>query len=397
MRAAVQDEAVGVPALTLFEYEAPVYAAIFWLLRKLSAETAHHFVFALLRFGLALRPIRALVARWLRPADPILRVRVLGLDFDGPVGLAAGFDKDALGPDALGALGFGFVEVGTVTAEAQPGNPKPRMFRLTPDRALLNRMGFNNGGASAAAERLAKRDPSEPVVVGVNIGKTKVVRESGAAADYAKSAALIAPHAAYCVVNVSSPNTPGLRNLQATEALRPILAEVRAALDLAMTKRRGPLLVKIAPDLTDEDLDAIADLALELDLDGIVATNTTISREGLSTPGETLAALGAGGISGAPLKARSLAVLDRLRARTGDRVLLISVGGIESVDDAWERILHGAHLLQVYTGFVYEGPFLPSVLHRGLAVRLRKGGFERLEDAVGSFTPAADGVPKNLA
>jgi dihydroorotate dehydrogenase len=367
-----------------------VYAAIFWFLRRLPAESAHHVVFALLRLGLWLRPIRALVGRWARPSDPILRVHVLGLDFDGPVGLAAGFDKDALGPDALGALGFAFVEVGTVTAEPQPGNPRPRMFRLTADRALLNRLGFNNRGASFAAARLARRRANEPTIVGVNIGKTKVVEEHRAASDYAKSASAIARHAAYCVVNVSSPNTPGLRNLQATDALRPILAGVREALDLESAGRRVPLLVKIAPDLSDDDVDAVADLALELGLDGIVATNTTISREGLATPREDVAALGAGGISGAPVKKRSLEVLDRLRARTGERLVLVSVGGIESVDDAWERIQHGANLLQVYTGFVYGGPFLPRELHRGIADRLRKGGFKSLDDAVGSWRRESD-------
>ncbi len=372
-------------ALARFEYEASVYPAIFWFLRRLPAESAHHVVFALLRAALWLRPVRALVGHWSRPSDPILRVHTLGLDFDGPVGLAAGFDKDALGPDALGALGFAFVEVGTVTAEAQPGNPRPRMFRLTADRALLNRLGFNNRGASFAAARLARRTRNEPTIVGVNIGKTKVVEEPQAASDYAKSASAIARYAAYCVVNVSSPNTPGLRDLQATDALRPILARVREALDVESGARRVPLLVKIAPDLSDDDVDAVADLALELGLDGIVATNTTISRDGLATPKKDVASLGAGGISGAPVKKRSLEVLDRLRARTKGRLVLVSVGGIESVDDAWERILHGAQLLQVYTGFVYGGPLLPRDLHRGIADRLRKGGFGSLEDAVGSW------------
>ncbi len=361
-----------------------MYAAAFWLLRRLPAETAHHLVFALMRAGLGLAATRRALGRWLRPSDPILRVHAFGVSFEGPVGLAAGFDKDASGPDALGALGFAFVEVGTVTAQAQPGNPRPRMFRLPEDRALLNRMGFNNRGAAHAAERLSKRRLDEPTVVGVNIGKTKIVAEADAARDYAKSAEIVAPHAAYCVVNVSSPNTPGLRNLQATDALRPILVAVRSALDRGSAERRVPLLVKIAPDLADEDVDAVADLALELSLDGIVATNTTLSREGLSTPRAEVAALGAGGVSGAPVKARALAVLKRLRARVGERLVLVSVGGIETVDDAWGRIVHGASLIQLYTGFIYGGPLLPRDLHRGIAERLRAGGFSSVREAVGS-------------
>src|SRR5690242_7267564 len=223
----------------------------------------------------------ALVRRICAPRDPILRVRAFGRELPGPLGLAAGFDKDAKGVNALLALGFGFVEVGTVTAEAQPGNPKPRLFRLPRDRALVNRMGFNNEGAAAAARRLVHRAAG---TVGVNIGKTKRVPEEGALADFAASAERLAPLADYLVVNVSSPNTPGLRDLQATAKLRPLLAAVRAACDLASPMRRVPLLVKIAPDLADDDIDAVADLALELGLDGIIATNTTISRAGLATP-----------------------------------------------------------------------------------------------------------------
>jgi dihydroorotate dehydrogenase len=364
-----------------------VYAALFWLLRRLPAETAHHLAFGSLRAALSTRPARAIAHRLFGPRDRSLEVTAFGVRFESPIGLAAGFDKDGLGPDALGALGFAFVEVGTVTAEAQPGNDRPRMFRLVRDRALLNRMGFNNRGAAHAAARLAARRPS-PTVVGVNIGKTKVVAEADAAQDYAKSAELVAPHAAYCVVNVSSPNTPGLRNLQATSALRPILSEVQRALDRGSPSRRVPLLVKIAPDLADEDVDAVADLALELGLDGIVATNTTLSREGLATPADEVSALGAGGISGAPVKARALSVLRRLRARVGTRLVLVSVGGIEDADDAWARIVHGAHLVQVYTGFIYNGPLFAKRLHEGLRARLRASGHARIEDAVGSAATA---------
>src|SRR5580692_824537 len=253
------------------------------VLRRLPAETAHRAGFALIRAAEAAGMAGGL-RRWLGPRDPVLRVRALGLDFPGPLGLAAGFDKDAVATAGLAALGFGFVEVGTVTARAQPGNPRPRMCRLTADRALVNRMGFNNAGAAAAAARLRRR--SGGVIVGVNIGKTKVVPAAEAAADYAASARAVAGVADYVVVNVSSPNTPGLRDLQATERLRPVLVAVREALDASGGGRSGgrvPLLVKIAPDLADADVDAIADLALELGLDGIIATNTTIARDGLAS------------------------------------------------------------------------------------------------------------------
>jgi dihydroorotate dehydrogenase len=347
------------------------------VLRRVPAEAAHLAAFGLIRvFGWVARVPGAawLLGRWLGPRDPVLRVRALGLEFPGPLGLAAGFDKDARGTRGLAALGFGFVEVGTVTARAQPGNPRPRMFRLTADRALVNRMGFNNDGAAAAAARLGRARGGP--VVGVNIGKTRAVPDADAAADYAASARAVAAVADYVVVNVSSPNTPGLRDLQAADRLRPVLVAVRAALDAAAPRRRVPLLVKIAPDLTDADVDAVADLALELGLDGIIATNTTVSRDGLASPAAEVAAAGAGGLSGPPLRARSLAVLRRLHARAGDRLVLIAAGGIETPDDAWERLRAGATLVQAYTAFVYGGPLWPRRMHAGLARRLAKGRVE---------------------
>ena len=350
------------------------------VLRRVPAEAAHLAAFGLIRvFGRVARVPGAawLLGRWLGPRDPVLRVRALGLSFPGPVGLAAGFDKDARGTRGLAALGFGFVEVGTVTARAQPGNPRPRMFRLTADRALVNRMGFNNAGAAAAAARLGRARGGP--VVGVNIGKTRAVPDADAAADYAASARAVAAVADYVVVNVSSPNTPGLRDLQAADRLRPVLVAVRSALDAAVPGRpqgRVPLLVKIAPDLADADVDAVADLALELGLDGIIATNTTVSRDGLASPAAEVAAAGAGGLSGPPLRARSLAVLRRLHARAGDRLVLIAVGGIETPDDAWERLRAGATLVQAYTAFVYGGPLWPRRMHAGLARRLAKGRVE---------------------
>jgi dihydroorotate dehydrogenase len=344
------------------------------VLRRVPAEAAHLTAFALIR-GVARVPGAAwLLRRWLGPRDPVLRVRALGLSFPGPVGLAAGFDKDARATRGLAALGFGFVEVGTVTARPQPGNPRPRMFRLTADRALVNRMGFNNAGAAAAATRLGRsrgRRSREGPVVGVNIGKSRAAPDEEAAADYAASARAVAAVAGYVVVNVSSPNTPGLRDLQAADRLRPVLVAVRSALDAAVPGRRVPLLVKIAPDLADAEVDAVADLALELGLDGIIATNTTVSRDGLASPAAEVAAAGAGGLSGPPLRARALEVLTRLRARAGDRLVLIAAGGIETPDDAWERLRAGATLVQAYTGFVYGGPLWPRRMHAGLARRMK--------------------------
>lgn len=344
------------------------------VLRRVPAEAAHLAAFGLIRVFGRVPGAARLLGRWLGPRDPVLRVRALGLSFPGPVGLAAGFDKDARGTRGLAALGFGFVEVGTVTARAQPGNPRPRMFRLTADRALVNRMGFNNAGAAAAAARLARARGGP--VVGVNIGKTRAVPDQEAAADYAASARAVAAVADYVVVNVSSPNTPGLRDLQAADRLRPVLVAVRSALDAAVPGRRVPLLVKIAPDLADADVDAVADLALELGLDGIIATNTTVSRDGLASPAAEVAAAGAGGLSGPPLRARSLAILRRLHARAGDRLVLIAVGGIETPDDAWERLQAGATLVQAYTAFVYGGPLWPRRMHAGLARRLAQGRVE---------------------
>jgi dihydroorotate dehydrogenase len=354
--------------------------------RRIPAEAAHRLGFGLIRAVVVVPGLGWLVRGWLVPRDPVLRVRALGLDFPGPLGLAAGFDKDALGADALGALGFAFVEVGTVTAQPQPGNPMPRLFRLTHDRALVNRMGFNNAGSAAVAARLRVRGRGQGVAVGVNIGKSKVIPENEAVADYVASARLLADVAEYMVVNVSSPNTPGLRNLQAVEHLRPLLVGVRDALDKA-SSRQVPLLVKIAPDLADEDVDAVADLALELGLDGIIATNTTVSRDGLATGAAQVQAIGAGGVSGAPLKDRSLAVLRRLRGRVGDRLVLVAVGGIETADDAWARIQAGATLVQAYTGFVYGGPLWPRRIHRGLARRARQAGYTSISEATASAIP----------
>ena len=350
-----------------------VYTAVRRAFFDVPAERIHTWVFTALRTGTAPPPTRRALKKWLAPHDPVLESTVFGVRFPGPMGLAAGFDKNGVGLATWGALGFGYAEVGTVTARAQPGNPPPRMFRLPEDRALLNRLGFNNHGAGELALRLARHTPDVPI--GVNIGKTKAVPAERAVDDYRESARLVGPLAAYLVVNVSSPNTPGLRDLQAVESLRPILTAVRE-------ETTTPVLVKIAPDLTDSDIDEIADLAVELGLAGIVATNTTVSRDGLATPG--VDDLGPGGISGPPLARRSAEVLRRLYRRAGDRLVLISVGGIETADDAWDRITSGASLLQGYTGFIYGGGLWAKHIHDGIARHLHEGGFSSLADAVGA-------------
>ena len=337
-----------------------LYQLLFKLIfTRFDPEWIHHFVVRAIRIGswLGITKLGAV-----KPNETS-RVEAFGLSFNGPFGLAAGFDKNAVAVRPLGNLGFSHIEIGTVTALAQSGNEKPRLFRLTADRALINRMGFNNQGAEAVASRLgelrAKYGQKLPII-GVNIGKSKVTAVENAAADYRTSARLLAPFADYLAVNVSSPNTPGLRSLQEVTALRPILSAV-------MEESLGlPVLVKIAPDLADADIIAVADLALELGLAGVIATNTTISRDGLATDSAKVAAMGAGGLSGAPLKARALAVLDLLSAHLGDRLAIVSVGGIETVAEARQRLEHGATLVQGYTGFIYEGPLWARRLNRGL-------------------------------
>jgi len=352
--------------------------------RHMDPERAHQLAFRWIRLVARVPVLRAFVAAVLAPRYRELRTEALGLRLHSPFGLAAGFDKNAVGIDGLAMTGFDHVEIGTVTGEPQPGNPKKRLFRLVEDRALINRMGFNNDGSLRVAARLAARRPVFRTVVGVNIGKTKAVPEEQAVADYVKSAERLAPYADYLVVNVSSPNTPGLRNLQAVDQLRPLLTAVREAADRSVPGRRVPLLVKIAPDLADEDIDAVADLAVDLGLDGIIATNTTIAREGLGLRSDPALVKETGGLSGAPLKARSLEVLRRLYARVGDRITLVGVGGIENAEDAWQRILAGATLIQGYSGFIYQGPFWARSVHKGLAARLRTSPYATLADAVGA-------------
>jgi dihydroorotate dehydrogenase len=324
--------------------------------RHLDPEKAHHLGFRAIR--LSAPALRGLDRLDHRSAEP---VEAMGLTFPNVLGLAAGFDKNAVGIDALAALGFGHIEVGTVTGEPQPGNPRPRLFRLTGDRAVINRMGFNNDGAEVVAQRLAARRRRSRAVLGINIGKSKVVPEDEAVRDYEKSARLLAPYADYLVVNVSSPNTPGLRDLQAVEKLGPILTAVQRIADGV------PLLVKIAPDLADKDVLEVADLALDIGLDGMIATNTTVARDGLATDADAVEEIGAGGLSGRPLTGRAEAVMRMLRDRVGPAMTLIGVGGITTADDARARLDAGATLLQGYTAFVYEGPLWPRRILEGVA------------------------------
>ncbi|MDX2377187.1 quinone-dependent dihydroorotate dehydrogenase [Microbacterium sp. LRZ72] len=337
-----------------------MYRALFsLLLTRLDPERAHHLAMAVIR-ACGVRPLAPLLRAATRP-DASLAVEALGMRFASPFGVAAGFDKDAVGAAGLGALGFGHVEVGTVTAVPQPGNPRPRLFRLVADRAVVNRMGFNNRGAEAAAHRLARlrRRRGRPVL-GANIGKSRVTDVADATADYVHSAALLAPVADYLAVNVSSPNTPGLRTLQAVETLAPLLSAVK---DAAGTT---PLLVKIAPDLDDDEIAGIATLAVRVGLAGLIATNTTISREGLVSSPQAVAAAGEGGLSGAPLRERSLEVLRRVRAVVPDEFCVISVGGVDTADDVRERLRAGATLVQGYTAFLYRGPLWARQVNRGL-------------------------------
>jgi dihydroorotate dehydrogenase len=340
-----------------------VFRAVF---ANMDPERAHHAAFAVIRWLPRVPFLAGVVERYSRPsaADG---VTTMGIHFPSRFGLAAGFDKNAKGIAGLGLLGFGHVEVGTITAKPQPGNDKPRLFRLIADRALINRMGFNNHGAAAAARRLerARRNPGRPVI-GVNIGKSRVVDVADAVDDYLESTRLLAPFADYLAVNVSSPNTPGLRGLQELDQLRPLLSAVHESAG------RVPVLVKIAPDLTDEQIDAIAGLAVDLGLAGIIANNTTIERSGLTTPEADVAAMGAGGLSGAPLASRSLDVLRRVRAVVPADFCVIAVGGVTTEADVQARIEAGATLVQGYTAFLYEGPTWATRINRLRRKRLRR-------------------------
>ena len=345
-------------------------------------ESAHEVVTKALDAALATRASRAAARAFFSVDDAALRVRRWGIEFPNPVGLAAGFDKTGESFNALGALGFGFIEIGTVTSESQPGNPRPRLFRLPDDGALLNRMGFNNPGAAAVAARLS-RAHIEPVL-GVNIGKSKVTPLEEASADYLRSVDQLLPYARYLVVNVSSPNTPGLRSLQDAAPLRELLGavvkRVRARADGA---EPVPVLVKLAPDLSDAQAEQAVEIALAEGISGIVAVNTTVDRHALRTPAGRVEAMGLGGISGLPLKQRALEMVSLIHGWTQGSVPIIGVGGIFTADDAWERIRAGASLVQLYTGFIYQGPTIARDINLGLLARMRREGVRSIEEVVG--------------
>lgn len=337
------------------------------LLFLFDAEWIHHAMMrvfsALMRWGW----LRRRVQNYCHVDDPALTTRVLDMEFPSPIGLAAGFDKDARWYNALGALGFGFIEVGSLTAHAQPGNPKPRLFRLPKDRAVLNRFGFNNEGAAAAATRLQATPAEYPL--GVNIGKSKITPNEDAISDYLQSLREVQSYADYLVVNVSSPNTEGLRDLQAEAPLRALLSallEENARLSREKGARRPPLFVKFAPDMNDAQIEASVALVRELGVDGIVCTNTTVSREGLVTDAKTVEALGAGGVSGAPLTERSRAFVRKVCTLAEGDFPVIGVGGIMTPDDAVAMLEAGASAVQIYTGFIYGGPFVVRKMNRAI-------------------------------
>lgn len=330
------------------------------LVFKLDPEKAHYLTFDLLKLGLGNGLFRSIGKSFYRFEHPALEKELFGLKFKNPVGLAAGLDKDAKVFNELAALGFGFIEVGTLTPKPQPGNDKPRLFRLPKDEAIINRMGFNNEGVDAAVQRLKNRKTD--AIIGGNIGKNKVTPNEDAIKDYEYCFNALFDVVDYFVVNVSSPNTPNLRDLQDKEPLTNLLNHLQK-LNNAKAKRK-PLLLKIAPDLTDSQLDDIIDIVATTKIDGIIATNTTIAREPLSYDKQKIEAIGVGGLSGKPLTKRSTEVIRYLKTKSGNAFPVIGVGGIHSAGDAIEKLKAGADLIQLYTGFIYEGPKLISGINK---------------------------------
>jgi len=336
------------------------------LLFLIDPERVHHLVFTLLKLKGSLPGFKSLLRALFTNKHPALQKQILGLRFENPVGLAAGFDKDAKLIDELACFGFGFIEIGTLTPQPQSGNVRPRLFRLPKDQALINRMGFNNEGVIVAVDRLKKRNSK--IIVGGNIGKNKSTPNEKALDDYAYCFEALHSYVDYFVVNVSSPNTPGLRELQEKEPLRKLLSYVKS---LSLTKPNPkPVLLKIAPDLTVEQLDDVIIILKETKTDGVIATNTTISREGLETEKAVVEKMGNGGLSGKPLSDRSNEMIRYLRKQLGKDYPIIGVGGILSVEDAVEKIKAGADLIQIYTGFVYEGPGFVKRINKQLASTL---------------------------
>lgn len=342
-----------------------MYRFFRFLLFLLSPERAHYVSVSLIKFVLSVPVLRNILKS--KPDHPVLNRTLFGLNFSNPIGLAAGFDKDARCFKEMGDLGFGFVEIGTVTPLPQAGNPKPRLFRLKSDQAIINRMGFNNEGVLSAANRLVLRDASSRLIIGGNIGKNKWTPNEKATEDYLKVFTELYPHVDYFAVNVSSPNTENLRALQDKDPLLNLLSSLkRLNIELGSPK---PVLLKIAPDLSNEQLDDIIEIARVLPLDGIIATNTTIGRGGLQASAELVSKIGSGGLSGKPITARSTEVIKYLHTRLGESVPIIGVGGIHSKEDALEKLAAGASLIQLYTGFIYEGPGLIADIKQALVSR----------------------------
>src|SRR5215216_5098700 len=339
---------------------------------RLPPETAHE----LALHSLSLLPAR-LIAR--RVNTPALSIKRFGLTFSNPIGLAAGFDKNGVALQPLAALGFGFIEAGTVTYHPQPGNPRPRLFRLSEDQALINRAGFNNEGAAAFVRRVAEHRPD--CVLGVSIGKSKIAPLENAVEDYLASFDTVYDIADYVAINVSSPNTPQLRELQQSQQLEALLSALQAR--RRELQKHVPLLVKLSPDLERHDLETIVEVLERLKIDGIIATNTTVSRENLRTDAKRVAACGEGGLSGKPLTDRSTRMIAALYELTGGRIPLIGVGGIFTAEDAWQKIAAGASLVQLYTGFIYQGPNIAQQINEGLANIIAREGFANLDAAVG--------------
>jgi dihydroorotate dehydrogenase len=342
-----------------------MYSIIRFFLFLFSPEKAHSFTVFLLKIVLKIPILRSFFAK--KSMDERLSINLFGLKFNNPIGLAAGFDKDARFFSEMGVLGFGFVEIGTVTPLPQAGNPQPRLFRLKSDHAIINRMGFNNDGVINVSARLALRDKTSNLIIGGNIGKNKWTPNEKATDDYLKVFYELYEHVDYFAVNVSSPNTENLRALQDKDPLLNLLSALKTRnVELGSPK---PILLKIAPDLSNEQLDDIVEIARSLPLDGIIATNTTISRNELTTPSDVVTRMGAGGLSGKPLTARSTEVIRYLHDRLGEAIPIIGVGGIHTKEDALEKLDAGASLIQLYTGFIYEGPALIEDIKQALIDR----------------------------
>jgi len=333
-----------------------------------SPENAHYFTFGWIKRLFKISGVQAIAKSIYNFEDKALEVEAFGLKFKNPVGLAAGFDKDAKLFDELSAFGFGFIEIGTLTPKGQEGNPQPRLFRLPQDESLINRMGFNNQGVDEAVERLKRK--RSPVIIGGNIGKNKVTPNDEAANDYLLAFEALFPHVDYFVVNVSSPNTPNLRALQEKEPLTLLLMALEAANQLKQLRK--PILLKIAPDLTNEQLDDIVEIIEETKIDGVIATNTTISRAGLNTPISEVEKIGVGGLSGKVLRERSTEVIRYLHKKSHGAFPIIGVGGINTGEDAIEKLKAGATLVQVYTGFIYEGPAMIKNINKAI-LKWRQG------------------------